>query len=72
MSQRASTPDRNPIMGHLGDRIYCLGALGARGMTFAPLLGDMLAAEIGGMPVSLARDIRNALDPFRFRMRQGS
>jgi hypothetical protein len=40
-------------------------------MTFAPLLGDMLAAEIGGMPVSLARDIRNALDPFRFRMRQG-
>ena len=71
MSQRASTPDRNPIMGHLGDRIYCLGALGARGMTFAPLLGDMLAAEIGGMPVSLARDIRNALDPFRFRMRQG-
>ncbi|ADE38897.1 FAD-dependent 5-carboxymethylaminomethyl-2-thiouridine(34) oxidoreductase MnmC [Candidatus Puniceispirillum marinum] len=69
MSQRASTPDRNPIMGHLGDRIYCLGALGARGMTFAPLLGDMLAAEITGTPVSLARDICHALDPFRFRMR---
>jgi tRNA 5-methylaminomethyl-2-thiouridine biosynthesis bifunctional protein len=69
MSQRASTPDRNPIMGHLGDHIYCLGALGARGMTFAPLLGDMLAAEITGTPVSLARDIRHALDPFRFRMR---
>ncbi|MDB2390252.1 FAD-dependent 5-carboxymethylaminomethyl-2-thiouridine(34) oxidoreductase MnmC [Alphaproteobacteria bacterium] len=71
MSQRASTPDRNPIMGHLGDRIYCLGALGARGITFAPLLGDMLAAEIADMPVSLSRDMRNALDPFRFRMRQG-
>ena len=69
MSQRASTPDRNPIMGHLGDRIYCLGALGARGMTFAPLLGDMLAADIADMPVSLSRDIRHALDPFRFRMR---
>ena len=71
VSQRASTSDRNPIVGHLGDQVYCLGALGARGMTFAPLLGDMLAAEIVGMPVSLARDIRNALDPFRFRMRQG-
>jgi len=69
VSQRASTPDRNPIMGHLADHIYCLGALGARGMTFAPLLGDMLAAEIADMPVSLARDIRHALDPFRFRMR---
>ena len=69
MSQRASTPDRNPIMGHLGEGVYCLGALGARGMTFAPLLGDMLAAKIADMPVSLTRDIRNMLDPFRFRMR---
>jgi hypothetical protein len=29
----------------------------------------MLAAEIADTPVSLARDIRHALDPFRFRMR---
>jgi len=46
-----------------------LGALGARGLTLAPLLGDMLAAEILGMPVTLARDIRRGLDPYRFRLR---
>ena len=39
------------------------------GLTLAPLLGDMLAAEILGMPVTLACDIRRGLDPYRFRLR---
>jgi tRNA 5-methylaminomethyl-2-thiouridine biosynthesis bifunctional protein len=46
-----------------------LWALGARGLTLAPLLGDMLAAAIAGMPVTLDRDIRHTLDPYRFRLR---
>jgi hypothetical protein len=33
------------------------------------LLGDMLAAEILGMPVTLDSDIRRGLDPYRFRLR---
>jgi hypothetical protein len=35
----------------------------------APLLGDMLAAEIVGTPVTIDRPIRQVIDPFRFRMR---
>jgi len=69
VSLRASTADRNPVCGKIDDDLYVLGALGARGLTLAPLLGDMLAAAIAGMPVTLDRDIRRTLDPYRFRLR---
>ena len=69
VSRRASTADRNPVCGKINDDLFILGALGARGLTLAPLLGDMLAAEILGMPVTLARDIWRGLDPYRFRLR---
>ena len=71
VSRRASTPDRNPVLGKVADGVFVIGALGARGLTLAPLLGDMLAAEIIGTPVTLATDIRDGLDPFRFRLRPG-
>ena len=69
VSRRASTPDRNPICGKIAEDLYAIGALGARGLTLAPLLGDMLAAQILGMPVTLGLDIQRGLEPFRFRLR---
>ena len=69
VSRWASTPDRGPVSGRLDAGLYILGALGARGLTTAPLLGDMLAAEIVGTPVTIERPIRQVIDPFRFRMR---
>ena len=69
VSRRASTPDRNPVFGELGTNLYVLGALGARGLTLAPLLGDMLAAQMLNMPATLGLDIRGGLNPFRFRLR---
>ena len=71
-SQRASAPDRNPIFGQLANGVYVLGALGARGFTVAPLLGEYLAAQIALMPNCLGRRFLAALDPFRFRPRRGS
>jgi len=70
-SQRASTPDRNPVMGRLDDGIYLLGAVGARGFTLAPLLGEYMAAEIAAMPNCLSHHMQATLDPFRFRLRRG-
>ena len=70
-SQRASTPDRTPVMGQLAEDIYVLGAVGARGFTMAPLLGEYLAAQIALMPNCLNQSIQAALDPFRFRLRRG-
>ena len=70
-SQRASTPDRNPVMGELFADIHVLGAVGARGFTMAPLLGEYLAAQIAVMPNCLNQTVQAALDPFRFRLRRG-
>ena len=70
-SQRASTPDRNPVMGQLFADMHVLGAVGARGFTMAPLLGEYLAAQIALMPNCLSQTTQATLDPFRFRLRSG-
>ncbi|MBQ0932399.1 FAD-dependent 5-carboxymethylaminomethyl-2-thiouridine(34) oxidoreductase MnmC [Ideonella alba] len=46
--------------------LYLLTALGSRGLTLAPLLGEVLAAWICGAPVPLAASLLDAIDPARF------
>ena len=70
-SQRASTPDRNPVMGQLAADIFVLGAVGSRGFTVSPLLGEYLAAQIASAPNLLNQTVQAALDPFRFCLRRG-
>lgn len=41
-------------------------ALGSRGLALAPLLGDMIAAQIEGEPLPLPRDLAAQVDPARF------
>lgn len=48
---------------------YCLLGLGARGLTWAPLLAELLASEIEGEPLPLDREMKEALDPARFALR---
>ena len=53
-----------PPPAHRG--VYVIGGLGARGLTFAPLLGERLASEICGEPQLLQCDALDALHPARF------
>ena len=69
VSRRASTPDRNPVCGEIADNLYVLGALGCARVNVAPLLGDMLAAQLLDMPITLGLDMRGMMEPFRFRRR---
>jgi tRNA 5-methylaminomethyl-2-thiouridine biosynthesis bifunctional protein len=66
-SIRASTPDRLPVAGGLGDGLFVLGGLGGRGFSFAPLLAEQVAAEAleGAQP--LPRDLAAVVDPKRWR-----
>jgi len=66
IGRRASLPDRRPLAGRVGPGIWTLGGLGARGFTLAPLLGDMLAADIMGRPVPMPRDQRQGVQPGRY------
>ena len=49
--------------------LYVCTALGGRGITMAPLLGRLLAAQITGGPLPLERSLVDAVDPARFRVR---
>lgn len=49
--------------------LFVLTALGARGLTLAPLLAQLVAAQASGTPWPLEQDLVDALDPGRWRVR---
>jgi tRNA 5-methylaminomethyl-2-thiouridine biosynthesis bifunctional protein len=54
--------------------LACLTALGSRGLTLAPLMAELIAAQFEGEPLPLERDLVAAVDPARFvlqKLRRG-
>jgi tRNA 5-methylaminomethyl-2-thiouridine biosynthesis bifunctional protein len=51
------------------DGLFVLTALGARGLTLAPLLGRLVAAQATGTPWPLEQDLADAVDPGRWIVR---
>ncbi len=49
--------------------LFVLTALGARGITLAPLLAQLLAAQASGAPWPLEQDLADAVDPGRWLVR---
>ena len=49
--------------------LFVVTALGARGLTLAPLLGRLVAAQATGSPWPLEQDLADAVDPGRWRVR---
>ncbi len=49
----------------LQDAMFVLGGLGSRGLVWAPLLGEAMAADICGEPSVLEREAAEALHPAR-------
>lgn len=49
--------------------LFVLGALGARGLTLAPLLARLIAAQASGTPWPLEQDLADAVDPARWQLR---
>lgn len=49
--------------------LYALTGLGSRGFATAPLLGELIAAQMTGAPAPLPRDLVAALHPARFLVR---
>jgi tRNA 5-methylaminomethyl-2-thiouridine biosynthesis bifunctional protein len=46
--------------------LYVMTALGSRGLTWAGLLGEALAACVSGAPGPLSSSVLDAVDPARF------
>lgn len=49
--------------------LFVLSALGSRGLTLAPLLGELVAAQALGLPWPLEQDLADAVDPVRWAVR---
>ncbi|WP_414827867.1 bifunctional tRNA (5-methylaminomethyl-2-thiouridine)(34)-methyltransferase MnmD/FAD-dependent 5-carboxymethylaminomethyl-2-thiouridine(34) oxidoreductase MnmC [Alteromonas sp. H39] len=52
------------------DRISCLTALGSRGLTTAPLLGELLVSQLCHEPLPLPEPLLDAVNPNRFIVRE--
>lgn len=52
------------------DRIWVLGGLGSRGLSFAPLGAEVIAAQILGQPLPIWDRLARAVDPVRFVLRR--
>jgi len=65
---RAATPDRLPIYGELPGYpgVRAALGLGANGLLWAPLCAELLASHMEGEPLSLERDLGEAIGPGRF------
>ena len=50
--------------------VYMLTGLGSRGLTTAPLMAELLASQILGLPIPLANPLLDALNPNRFLLRK--
>ena len=68
-SLRIASPDRQPVAGRLGEGLYVLSGLGARGMVTAPILGEYIASLVLGLPSPLDKSMEAVVDPGRFSAR---
>jgi tRNA 5-methylaminomethyl-2-thiouridine biosynthesis bifunctional protein len=66
---RTVAPDRLPLAGRIGDNCYALLGLGSRGLIWAMLAAELVAAQLEGEPLPLEAPLAGALDPGRFAKR---
>ncbi len=64
-SVRVMTRDYLPVVGQIGEGVYALTGLGARGFCLAPLLAKALLSEVCGTPSPLPAAARKLLRPHR-------
>ena len=62
---RCASADRRPLLGELETGLWVSTAMGSRGMTFAVLCAELLAARLHGEPLPLERRLAASLDVLR-------
>lgn len=59
---RCASADRRPLVGALLPGLWASTAMGSRGLSFAALCAELLAARLHGEPLPLERKLAQALD----------
>jgi tRNA 5-methylaminomethyl-2-thiouridine biosynthesis bifunctional protein len=55
------------LAGKIEENIYTIGALGSRGFSLGPLLGDYVASLINNSPSPISSGLALAIEPLRFK-----
>lgn len=63
---RCATTDRLPVLGEISQGLWILTALASRGLTFAPLCAELLAAQLHGEELPLNPRLVKALSIQRY------
>lgn len=66
---RCVAADRLPVVGKIAGNVYGAFAYGSRGLVWAALAAELLAAELEGEPLPLEGKLADALQPGRFARR---
>lgn len=64
---RCASADRRPLVGCLEPGLWVSTAMGSRGLSFAALCAEILAARLHGEPLPVGRRLADALDVARTR-----
>ncbi|MDE2605551.1 MAG: FAD-dependent 5-carboxymethylaminomethyl-2-thiouridine(34) oxidoreductase MnmC [Burkholderiales bacterium] len=59
---RCTSSDRRPLVGEVAPGLWLSTAMGSRGLTFAALCAELLAARLHGEPLPLEARLAEALD----------
>lgn len=62
---RCASTDRRPLLGEVAPGLWASTAMGSRGLTFAALCAELLAARLHGEPLPLPAKLAAALDVSR-------
>lgn len=62
---RCATPGRLPALGPLAPGLWLCSGMGSRGLTFAALCGELLAAKLHAEPLPMEQRLADALAPQR-------
>ena len=63
---RCATTDRLPVVGDITQGLWVCTAMASRGLTFAPLCAELVAAQLHGEELPLNPRLVKALSPLRF------
>jgi tRNA 5-methylaminomethyl-2-thiouridine biosynthesis bifunctional protein len=69
---RSVAPDRLPVAGKIADGVYGAFAYGSRGLIWAALAAELIAAELEGEPLPIEGKLADAMHPRRFARRAES
>jgi tRNA 5-methylaminomethyl-2-thiouridine biosynthesis bifunctional protein len=69
---RSVTPDRLPVAGEIAPGVHGAFAYGSRGLIWAALAAELLAAQLEGEPLPVEGKLADAVHPQRFARRARS